>query len=247
MKLIDGKITFNNVEFGYDSRRKILDKLSFEITAKKTVAIVGATGAGKSTIAKLLFRFYDVSEGQILIDEQNIREITQTSLQSKIGIVPQHTALFNETLRYNITYGKTDATEIEVLKAVQHAHLDSFIDLLPDGLDTLVGEHGLKLSGGERQRVAIARVLLKNPAILVFDEATSSLDTKTEQLIQKNIEEVSSNKTTLIIAHRLSTIVHADQILVLDHGKLVEAGTHNELLKKKGLYKQLWEKQTHET
>lgn len=240
-----GVVTFNNVQFGYDSRRAILHNVSFEIPSKKTTAIVGATGAGKSTIAKLLFRYYDVSRGHILIDGQDIQEVTQTSLQSAIGVVPQHAALFNDTLYYNIAYGRPDATEADIQEAIKQAHLDAFIATLPDGLNTVVGEHGLKLSGGERQRVAIARVLLKKPAVFIFDEATSSLDTKTEQVIQKNIEEVSRKATTLIIAHRLSTVIHADEIIVLDDGVIAEKGTHNELLRHGGIYTQLWETQAH--
>jgi ATP-binding cassette subfamily B protein len=246
LDLTNGVITFENVSFGYDPRRPILQDISFEIPAKKTVAIVGASGAGKSTIAKLLFRYNDVSNGRILIDNQDIREVTQSSLQSAIGIVPQHTALFNDTLRSNLAYGRLNATDAEIQNAIEHAHLAEFISSLPDGLNTIVGEHGLKLSGGERQRVAIARVLLKNPAVLIFDEATSSLDTKTEHAIQENMEEISRHATTLMIAHRLSTVVHADEILVVDHGCIVERGTHKALLKQGGFYAQLWEKQTHE-
>ena len=245
LNLKEGIIRFESVSFGYDPRRPILHDISFEIPAKKTIAIVGASGAGKSTIAKLLFRYYDVTGGRILIDDQDIRYLTQSSMQSIIGIVPQHSALFNETLRYNIAYGRPGASENDIQKAIKNAHLDLFIASLPDGLDTVVGEQGVKLSGGERQRVAIARVLLKNPAILIFDEATSSLDTKTEHLIQKNIEEISSNATTLIIAHRLSTVVHADEIIVLDQGKIVERGTHQTLLKHDGLYAQLWKNKIH--
>ncbi len=244
--LKEGVITFDKVSFGYDARRPILHEVSFTIPSKKTTAIVGASGAGKSTLAKLLFRYDDVTAGRILIDQQDIRDVTQASMQSFIGIVPQHTALFNDTLRYNLVYGRPNATEDELQKAIERAHLDTLIASLPDGLNTVVGEHGLKLSGGERQRVAIARVLLKNAAILIFDEATSSLDTKTEHLIQENIEEIALNATTLIIAHRLSTVVHADQIIVLDHGRIVEKGTHDELLKESGVYFQLWKKQTHE-
>lgn len=246
LRLKEGAIVFDKVCFFYEPRRPILHELSFEIPAKKTLAIVGASGAGKSTIAKLLFRYDDVSSGQILIDNQDIRMLKQHSLQSFIGIVPQHTALFNDSLRFNIAYGKPGASLADIQKAIKGAHLDSFIDSLPEKLDTIVGEHGLKLSGGERQRVAIARVLLKKPAILIFDEATSSLDTKTEHLIQENIEEVSRLATTLIIAHRLSTVVHADEIIVLDHGRIVEKGTHRQLLLKKGVYAQLWQKQTQE-
>ncbi|KTD56763.1 ATP-binding transmembrane ABC transporter [Legionella santicrucis] len=244
--LTSGMVTFDNVHFAYDSRRNILQHVSFNIPAKKTIAIVGPTGAGKSTISKLLFRYYDLSGGRILIDGQDISHVTQTSLQSAIGIVPQHTTLFNDTLYYNIAYGHLDATENDIQQAIKLSHLDEFIACLPDGLNTMVGEHGLKLSGGERQRVAIARVLLKKPAILIFDEATASLDTKTEQLIQKNIEEISHDSTTLIIAHRLSTVVHADEIIVLDHGVVAEKGTHGQLLKQGGLYSQLWKKQIHE-
>jgi ATP-binding cassette subfamily B protein len=239
-----GMITFEHVSFSYDTRRAILQDVCFDIPAKKTIAIVGASGTGKSTIAKLLFRYYDLSEGRILIDGQDICHVTQTSLQSAIGMVPQHTTLFNDTLYYNIAYGRLDASEHDIQQAIKQAHLDEFIALLPDGLNTMVGEQGLKLSGGERQRVAIARVLLKKPAIFVFDEATSSLDTKTEQLIQTNIEEISRGSTTLIIAHRLSTVVHADEIIVLDHGVIAEQGTHEALLRQSGLYAQLWSKQT---
>ncbi|NDH08068.1 MAG: ABC transporter ATP-binding protein/permease [Gammaproteobacteria bacterium] len=244
LTLTSGVVTFDKVNFGYDSQRIILKEISFKIPAKKTIAIVGATGSGKSTLSKLLFRSYDVDAGRILIDEQDIRDVAQQSLHTLIGIVPQHAALFNDTLHYNIAYGRPDAAEAEIQQAIKHAHIDTFIAKLPDGLNTLVGEQGLKLSGGERQRVAIARMLLKKPSIFIFDEATSSLDTKTEQLIQKNIEEISRNTTTLIIAHRLSTVVHADEIIVLDHGQIVERGSHEALLDHNGLYAQLWAKQT---
>lgn len=238
-----GNIIFENVKFCYDERRPILRGINFKIPAKKTIAIVGATGAGKSTISKLLFRFYDVTNGSILIDDQDIRDVTLSSLHQAIGIVPQHTALFHDTLHHNISYSRPDASENEIKKAISLAHLDAFIASLPEGLATMVGEQGLKLSGGERQRVAIARVLLKNPKILIFDEATSSLDTKTEQLIQQNIMEVSKNTTSIIIAHRLSTIIHADHIIVLDQGTIVEQGSHEELLKQGGIYAGLWSKQ----
>ena len=238
-----GKIIFEDVKFAYDLRRPILNGISFNVPAKNTVAIVGPTGAGKSTISKLLFRLYDVTSGRILIDNQNIRDVTLVSLQQAIGVVPQHTALFHDTLHYNIAYGHPGASENELQKSIDQSQLTSFINTLPDGLNTVVGEQGLKLSGGERQRVAIARVLLKSPKILIFDEATSSLDTKTEQLIQENIEEISKNATTIIIAHRLSTIIHADHIIVLNHGLIAEQGTHDELLNKNGLYAMLWSKQ----
>lgn len=239
-----GRVIFDQVSFAYDPRRPILQSISFEIPAGKTVAIVGTTGAGKSTIAKLLFRYYEVSAGSITIDGQDIRDVTQKSLQSKIGVVPQHTALFNDTLLYNIAYGNSDATQDDIRQAIKRAHLENFIASLPDGLDTKVGEHGLQLSGGERQRVAIARVLLKQPALFIFDEATSSLDTQTEHLIQNNIEEVSNNVSTLIIAHRLSTVIHADNIIVIEHGQIVEQGNHADLLAHASLYAQLWKKQT---
>lgn len=242
----NGAITFTHVSFQYDIRRPILQDITFEIPPNKTFAIVGATGSGKSTIAKLLFRYYDVLKGSILIDGQDIRDVTQLSLQKCIGVVPQHPALFNDTLLYNISYGAPHASLDEIKNVLIQAHLDKFIETLPDGLNTIVGEHGVKLSGGERQRVAIARVLLKKPSIYIFDEATSSLDTQTERLIQQNIQEISHGATSLIIAHRLSTIVHADQILVLDQGKLVECGTHTELLQKDAIYAKLWKKQIHE-
>ena len=235
-----GQIMFDHVNFSYDNERKILKNICFEIPARKTIALVGPTGAGKSTIAKLLFRFYDDWTGTILIDGQNIREVDPLSLRKMIGIVPQHTALFHNTLRYNIAFGSSEASEEAIQKAVEQAHLKAFVETLPDGLNTMVGEHGLKLSGGERQRVAIARVLLKNPAIYIFDEATSSLDMETERLIQKNIDVLSKQATTLIIAHRLSTVAHADHILFMEHGVIKEQGTHEDLLNHCGRYAHLW-------
>jgi len=243
LKVEHGAVVFDKVSFSYDPRRPILQEVSFAIPAGHRVAIVGPTGAGKSTISKLLFRFYEITSGKILIDNQDTREVTLNSLRAALAIVPQETVLFDNTLYYNIAYGRPDATREEVEYVVKSAHLSQLINRLPEGLETKVGERGLKLSGGEKQRVAIARALLKNPHIYVFDEATSALDTRTERVIQKNLEEISEGATTLIIAHRLSTIVHADQILVLDHGHIVERGTHGELLAAKGLYAKLWDEQ----
>jgi ATP-binding cassette, subfamily B, heavy metal transporter len=238
-----GTIRFEKVSFAYDAARPILKDLSFDVAAGHRVAIVGPSGAGKSTISRLLFRFYDVTAGRILIDGQDIRDVTQTSLRAAIGMVPQDTVLFNDTIRYNIRYGRWDASDAEVEEAARQAQIDDFIRLAPKGYETEVGERGLKLSGGEKQRVAIARTILKGPPILLLDEATSALDSHTETDIQDELERVSENRTTLVIAHRLSTIVGADEILVLDHGAIVERGTHRELLAHDGLYASMWNRQ----
>jgi ATP-binding cassette, subfamily B, heavy metal transporter len=238
-----GNVRFDDVRFSYDPDRPILKGLSFEVPAGKTVAIVGPSGAGKSTISRLLFRLYDVSGGKILIDGQDIRNITQASLRASIGMVPQDTVLFNDTIRYNIRYGRWDATDAEVEQAAQLAQIDSFIRMSPKGYETQVGERGLKLSGGEKQRVAIARTVLKAPPILLLDEATSALDSHTEQEIQDALERVSRNRTSLVIAHRLSTIVGADEIIVLDQGRIAERGTHSRLLASGGLYASMWNRQ----
>ena len=236
-------ISFKNVSFNYDLRRKILKNISFEILPNQTVAIVGPTGAGKSTISKIFFRFYDPDSGAIFIDKQDISKVTQHSLRQQIAVVPQDTVLFNDTLYYNIAYGNPKATKDEILKISKMAQLHKFIESLPDGYDTIVGERGLKLSGGEKQRVAIARALLKKPKIFFFDEATSSLDTKTEKEIQNNLEELSKNITTIVIAHRLSTVVNSNMILVLNKGEIVEKGNHKNLLKLNGLYASMWKQQ----
>ncbi|HEV7602012.1 MAG TPA: ABC transporter ATP-binding protein/permease [Bradyrhizobium sp.] len=238
-----GSIRFDDVRFSYDPERQILKGLSFEVPAGKTVAIVGPSGAGKSTISRLLFRLYDVSGGRILIDGQDIRNVTQASLRASIGMVPQDTVLFNDTIRYNIRYGRWDATDAEVEAAAQMAQIDGFIRMSPKGYETEVGERGLKLSGGEKQRVAIARTVLKGPPILLLDEATSALDSHTEQEIQDALEKVSRNRTSLVIAHRLSTIVSADEIIVLDQGRIAERGTHSQLLAASGLYASMWNRQ----
>lgn len=238
-----GEVRFDQVHFGYRPNRQILRNVSFSIPAGHTVAVVGASGAGKSTLARLLFRFYDVNRGSITIDGQDIREVTQDSLRSAIGVVPQDTVLFNDTLFRNLAYGRPDASEEEVYRAARMAHLEQFIHSLPDGYNTQVGERGLKLSGGEKQRVAIARVLLKNPPLLILDEATSSLDSLSEQAILGALKEVSRQRTSLVIAHRLSTTRDADTILVMDGGCIVESGNHVELLGQKGHYARLWEQQ----
>ena len=238
-----GSLRFDDVRFAYEPDRPILKGLSFEVPAGKTVAIVGPSGAGKSTISRLLFRLYDVSSGTISIDGQDVRSVTQASLRAAIGMVPQDTVLFNDTIRYNIRYGRWDATDAEVERAAQLAQIDGFIRMSPKGYETQVGERGLKLSGGEKQRVAIARTVLKTPPILVLDEATSALDSHTEHEIQEALDRVSRNRTSLVIAHRLSTIVSADEIIVLDQGLIVERGTHGELLAKGGLYASMWNRQ----
>jgi len=243
LRVKKGEIKFENVSFAYDPERPILKNVSFEVPAGKMVAIVGPSGAGKSTISRILFRFYDISRGKVLIDGQNIEDVTQASLRAAIGMVPQDTVLFNDTIEYNIRYGKPDASPAEVREAARLAQIHEFIVTLPQGYDALVGERGLKLSGGEKQRVAIARTILKSPPILMLDEATSALDSHTEKEIQDALERVAQNRTSLVIAHRLSTVVHADNIIVLDHGEIVEQGTHLELLAKGGLYASLWARQ----
>ncbi|PUE62297.1 metal ABC transporter permease [Limnohabitans sp. Rim8] len=233
-------VKFESVVFAYEPTRPILHGISFDIPAGKTVAVVGPSGSGKSTLARLLFRFYDVGLGAITIDGQDIRHVTQGSVRRAMGIVPQDTVLFNDTVRYNIAYGRTDATEVEVVQAARAAHIHEFIAATPKGYDTMVGERGLKLSGGEKQRVAIARTLLKNPPIVIFDEATSALDSANERAIQAELQSAAQNKTTLVIAHRLSTVVDAHEILVLDAGRIVERGAHSELLALNGRYAQMW-------
>jgi ATP-binding cassette subfamily B protein len=237
------EVRFNHVDFSYDPKRQILFDVDFTIPAGTTTAVVGHSGSGKSTLSRLLYRFYEVNSGSITIDGQDLRDVTQHSLRHAIGIVPQDTVLFNDTIEYNIAYGRPGASKEEIIAAARAASIHDFIASLPDGYETMVGERGLKLSGGEKQRVAIARTLLKDPAILIFDEATSALDSKAEQAIQAQLKEIAKNRTTMVIAHRLSTIADAQQILVLDHGKIVERGTHAALLAREGLYAQMWERQ----
>jgi ATP-binding cassette subfamily B protein len=236
----DASVRFEHVTFSYDPKRTILHDISFEIPAGKTVAVVGPSGSGKSTLARLLFRFYDVQQGAIVIAGQSIKDVTQASVRQAIGIVPQDTVLFNDTVEYNIAYGKPGATRAQVEEAARAARIHAFINASPKGYDTMVGERGLKLSGGEKQRVAIARTLLKNPTILIFDEATSALDSANERAIQTELQSVAQNKTTLVIAHRLSTVVDAHEILVMDAGRILERGTHAELLAANGRYAQMW-------
>lgn len=244
IKIKQAHIEFKQVSFSYaPNLRPVLQNFTLSIPDKKTIAIVGPSGSGKSTLARLIFRFYDVSSGAILIDNQDIKTITKNSLRKHIAVVPQDIILLNKSLKYNITYGNFNASSQEINQVIQAVHLENLITKLPDGLDTLVGERGVKLSGGEKQRIGIARALLKKPKILIFDEATSSLDTQTEKIVQKNIEEVTQNITTILIAHRLSTVTHADMIVVLDKGVIIEKGTHSELLAKKGLYATLWGEQ----
>jgi ATP-binding cassette subfamily B protein len=233
-------VRFEHVVFAYEPARPILHGISFEIPAGKTVAVVGPSGSGKSTLARLLFRFYDVGAGSITIDGQDIKQVTQASVRKALGIVPQDTVLFNDTVRYNIAYGRTEATEAEVEQAAKAAHIHDFISATPKGYNTMVGERGLKLSGGEKQRVAIARTLLKNPPIVIFDEATSALDSANERAIQAELQTAAHNKTTLVIAHRLSTVVDAHEILVLDAGRIVERGSHAALLAMNGRYAEMW-------
>ncbi|PBB34852.1 ABC transporter ATP-binding protein/permease [Mesorhizobium sp. M1A.F.Ca.IN.020.06.1.1] len=247
LKVSAGKVEFRDVHFSYDANRKILKGVSFEVPAGKTVAIVGPSGAGKSTISRLLFRFYDVQRGQVLIDGQDIRDVTQESLRAVLGMVPQDTVLFNDTIAYNIRYGRVGASEEEVSKAAELAQIGPFIEKLPDGYRSMVGERGLKLSGGEKQRVAIARTILKAPPILMLDEATSALDTQTEQEIQAALDLVSKGRTTLVIAHRLSTVISADEIIVLKDGQIAERGTHAALLRQQGLYASMWDRQREAT
>ncbi|MCB1878118.1 MAG: ABC transporter ATP-binding protein/permease [Chromatiales bacterium] len=246
LEISEGRVRFENVSFHYQADRPILRDISFEVPPGKKVAVVGHSGAGKSTLARLLFRFYETTQGRVTIDGQALRDVTQESLRAAVGIVPQDTVLFNDTLYYNLSYARPGADRDEVVRAAQLAHIHDFIVSLPQGYDTVVGERGLKLSGGEKQRVAIARAILKGPRILVFDEATSSLDSKTEQAIQETLREVATRHTTLVIAHRLSTIVDADRILVMDQGRIVEQGSHRELLAQGAIYAQLWAMQLEE-
>ncbi len=241
-----GAVRFEHVRFHYQPERPILEDIDFDIPAGQKVAVVGHSGAGKSTLSRLLFRFYDVTGGRVLVNGQDVRDVTQESLRAAIGIVPQDTVLFNDTIEYNIAYGRCDATHEEIVRASRTANIHDFIVSLPDGYQTVVGERGLKLSGGEKQRIAIARAVLKNPKILIFDEATSSLDSQSEKVILEALKELASDHTTLVIAHRLSTVVDADQILVMEEGRIVERGSHHELLAKNGRYAEMWALQQEE-
>ena len=243
----EGRVEFRDVRFSYDPKREILKGISFEVPAGKTVAIVGPSGAGKSTISRLLFRFYDIQSGQVIIDGQDIRSVTQESLRAAIGMVPQDTVLFNDTIAYNIRYGRVGASETDIRQAAELAQIGPFIEHLPDGYKTMVGERGLKLSGGEKQRVAIARTILKAPPILMLDEATSALDSHTEREIQAALDTVSRGRTTIVIAHRLSTVIAADEIIVLKDGRIAERGRHAELLARDGLYASMWARQREAT
>ena len=240
LKIASGNLHFEKVSFSYDQGRQILKEITVDVPAGKTVAIVGPSGSGKSTIGRLLFRFYDVKNGAVLIDGQDVRDITQDSLHQAIGVVPQDTVLFNDTIHYNIAYGRENATHTEVINAAKNAQIHKFIMSLPQKYDTVVGERGLKLSGGEKQRVGIARTLLKDPPILLLDEATSALDSETEHEIQEALDRASQGRTVVMIAHRLSTVLKADKIIVLENGVVVEVGTHRELLKQNGRYLDLW-------
>jgi ATP-binding cassette subfamily B protein len=243
---VKGEIRFEGVHFGYGPDREILHGVDFEVPAGKKIAIVGPSGAGKSTIARLLYRFYDVTDGRITVDGRDIRDVTRDSLRRQLGIVPQDTVLFNDSIYYNIAYGRPQAPRADVERAAELAHLKRFIESLPKGYDTQVGERGLKLSGGEKQRVAIARAILKNPPVLMFDEATSSLDSNAERAILVAMAALAAQRTSLVIAHRLSTVVDADEILVLDGGRVAERGSHRQLLRAKGLYARLWTLQQRE-
>jgi ABC-type transport system involved in Fe-S cluster assembly fused permease/ATPase subunit len=246
LRVTRGRVRFEQVRFSYEAGREILKGLDLDVPAGTSLAIVGPSGAGKSTIARLLYRFYDPSAGRITIDGQDIAGVGQDSLRAAIGIVPQDTVLFNDTIGYNIGYGRGGATQADVQKAARGAAIDRFIEMLPERYDSMVGERGLKLSGGEKQRVAIARTLLKDPSVLLLDEATSALDTRTEQAIQETLDQVAESRTTIMIAHRLSTVVNADQIVVLDDGRVVERGTHEALLDLGGIYADLWYRQAAE-